>query len=133
MPGGRRGSGGGMHRGGSGRRQRRRVRGFLKPCLLAALSQGEGHGYSLLDKLSEFGFSNERLDSSLVYRALRDMAEAGWVTSHWDDDSQGPRRRVYQISPEGKVHLAEWITDLQHTRNEIDDLLQVYEKVQSER
>lgn len=122
MPGGR-----GRGRGRGRRRRGRRVRGFLKPCLLVSLTQGEGHGYSLIDRLQKFGFDSDRLDPSVVYRALRDMADSGWVTSHWDDDSQGPRRRVYQISPAGEVHLQEWVSDLKRTRDEIEGLLQIYE------
>lgn len=125
MPRGR-GRGGGRGRG--RRRRGRRVRGFLRPCLLVALSRGEGHGYSLLDRLEKFGFDSEQLDSSLVYRALRDMEEAGWVESRWDDESQGPRRRVYRILPAGEVHLKEWIADLRRTRDEIDDLVQAYQE-----
>ena len=119
--------------GGRGRGRRRRVMSFLKPCLLFMLHQGEAHGYSLLDGLDEFGFNPERLDPSLVYRALRDMEENGWVVSRWGEESQGPQRRVYQISPEGEERLDEWIEDLRKTRQEIDRLLVAYERdVQSE-
>ena len=127
MSGGGRGRGGGRHRGGG--RQRRRVRGFLKPCLLVILSQEEGHGYSLLDQLGKFGFDSEQSDPSLVYRALRDMEDAGWIESHWDDDSQGPKRRVYQILPAGKANLTEWVGDLRNVRDEISSLLETYEEV----
>lgn len=124
MPGGR---GGGRRRRGRKRRGRR-VRGFLKPCLLVILSQEKGHGYSLIDQLQQFGFDSERLDPSLVYRALRDMEEAGWVSSHWDDDSQGPKRRVYNLLPEGKSHLEEWVRDLRQTQEEIKNLVTIYEQ-----
>ena len=112
MPGGR----------GRGRRRRQRVMSFLQPCLLLMLARGEAHGYSLLDGIDEFGFNRDRFDPSLVYRALRDMEEDGWVSSRWGEESQGPKRRVYQISPEGEAHLSEWITDLRRTRIEIDAL-----------
>ena len=117
-----------MGRGKGRSRGRRRVMNFLKPCLLFMLHQGEAHGYSLLDGLGEFGFDPELLDSSLVYRALRDMEENGWVISRWGEESQGPQRRVYQISPEGEVRLGEWIADLRKTRDEIDRLLNAYEQ-----
>ena len=114
------------HGRGPGRRQR--VMRFLQPCLLLRLTRGEAHGYSLLDELNEFGFNPDRVDPSLIYRALREMEEGGWVASHWDDDSQGPKRRVYMILPEGETFLAEWINDLRRTRDEIDCLLAAYEK-----
>ena len=111
---------------GRGRRRRQRVMRFLQPCLLLILTRGEAHGYSLIDELAEFGFNPERLDPSLVYRALREMEIDGWISSRWDDDSQGPRRRFYQTLPEGETFLAEWISDLRCTRDEIDRLLAAY-------
>jgi DNA-binding PadR family transcriptional regulator len=101
---------------------------FLQPCLLLLLTRDEAHGYSLIDGLDEFGFERQRFDPSLIYRALREMEDGGWVTSRWDDDSQGPQRRVYQILPQGEAFLAEWIADLRRTRAEIDRLLASYKE-----
>ena len=122
MPGGR---------GCVGRGQRRqRVMRFLQPCLLLMLARGEAHGYSLIDELNEFGFNPDRLDPSLVYRALRDLEESGFASSRWDDDSQGPRRRVYQITPDGDDYLKAWIDDLRRTQKEIEALLSAYEHLE---
>ncbi|HUV92497.1 MAG TPA: helix-turn-helix transcriptional regulator [Anaerolineales bacterium] len=112
---------------GRGQGRRRRVMSFLQPCLLFMLKSGEAHGYSLLNGLDEFGFDLERLDPSLVYRALRDMEDSGWVVSNWGEESQGPQRRVYKILPEGEEHLVQWVADLRRTRDEIDRLLCAYE------
>lgn len=111
-------------RGGRGRRQR--VMSFLQPCLLLLLAREQAHGYSLLDGLEEFGFDRGQLDPSLLYRALRDLESADWVESYWDDDSQGPRRRVYRLLPAGEDYLAQWVADLRQTRAEIDRLLKAY-------
>jgi len=123
-----------MHRRGRGRgKRRRRVLQFLQPCLLLLLQQGEAHGYALLAELEHFGFNPERLDPTLVYRALREMEEVEMVESHWDEESQGPRRRVYTILPEGKEQLSVWINDLRRTRNEIDLLLKEFEQQKDEK
>jgi len=112
---------------GRGLGRRRRVMSFLQPCLLFMLHRGQAHGYSLLNQLDEFGFNLERLDPSLVYRALREMEESGWVISSWDEQSQGPQRRVYQILPDGEERLADWIADLRRTHDDINRLLTAYE------
>ncbi len=111
--------------------KRRRVMSFLQPCLLVMLHRRRAHGYSLLNRLGEFGFSPDMLDPSLVYRALREMEATGLVTSEWNSESRGPQRRVYRITPEGEHDLVEWTGDLARTRQEIDHLLAAYE--QSER
>lgn len=118
----------GRSRRGRGRgRRRRRVLQFLQPCLLLLLRHGEAHGYALLAELENFGFNPERLDPTLVYRALREMEEMGMVESRWDEESQGPRRRVYTLLPEGERHLFLRVEDLRRTRDEIDRLLEMYE------
>jgi len=101
---------------------------FLQPCLLLMLTRSEAHGYSLLDELAEFGFNPDRVDPSLVYRALREMEANSWVSSHWDTESQGPRRKVYKITSEGDAYLRAWVVELRHTRDEINHLLNAYEQ-----
>ena len=98
---------------------------MLEPVLLLLLHEGLSHGYALLDRLQEFGLGH--VDPSAVYRALRDMEEREWVTSTWDEKkTQGPPRRVYQLTEQGDEALAHWITDLEQTRDHIDHVLKTY-------
>ena len=41
--------------------------------------------------------------SGTIYPLLDRLERAGWVTSHWDEDVSrpGPRRRMYQLTPDG--------------------------------
>lgn len=119
-----------MPRGGRRRRWRRRgysrraVR-FLEPTLLLGLHRGPAHGYTLIEQLRDFGLAD--LDASAVYRVLRDMEDEGWVTSSWEEEqTQGPPRRVYQLTALGDEVLR-WLTqDLRGTRSMIDQLLTSY-------
>ncbi len=110
------------------RRRHQGVMGFLRPVLLFLLSRENAHGYSLLDGLTKFGFNSKQVDPSLVYRTLRDMEESGWITSHIGKESRGPQRRVYQLLPEGKNYLAELIGGLRIRRDEINNLLKIYDQ-----
>jgi DNA-binding PadR family transcriptional regulator len=93
--------------------------------LLLLLHQGLSHGYALLDRLPGYGLSD--VDPSAVYRALRNMEDREWVTSTWDEQkTQGPPRRVYQLTEQGIEALADWITELQETRAHIDHVLESY-------
>lgn len=116
--------GGGHGRRRRGRRSRRGAR-LTEPVLLLLLHEGLAHGYALLDQLQEYGLSH--VDPSAVYRALRDMEEREWVTSTWDEEkTQGPPRRVYQLTDQGDEALAHWIDDLQETRANINHVLERY-------
>ena len=120
------GQGQGKGRGwGRGRGGGRGLRRFLQPVLLLRLHQGEGHGYSLLDSLDEFGLSG--LDPSVIYRILRDMEDEGWVSSTWDEEqTQGPPRRIYRLNKEGREVLDLWAVELGQSKSRIERFLKVY-------
>lgn len=121
MPGGR--------RFGQGRGGGRRKMFFLESCLLVLLHRESGYGYSLMDGLREFGFQTDEMDISILYRALRDLESAALVTSSWDENSLGPQRRMYTITPQGEATLAEWIESMRQRRKEIESLEAAYDAV----
>jgi DNA-binding PadR family transcriptional regulator len=102
---------------------------FLESCLLVLLHREPGYGYSLMDGLKEFGFLTEEMDISILYRALRDLESAGLVVSSWGEESLGPQRRVYTITPQGEAALSEWIESLRQRRKEIEALEAAYDAV----
>ncbi len=118
--------------GGSGRRRRWRRRGcsrravrLLNPTLLLLLHHGPAHGYTLIDQLEHYGLDD--VNTSVVYRALRDMEERGWVSSRWDEErTKGPPRRVYQLTALGDEVLSWWTRDLKETREMIDHILETH-------
>ncbi len=108
-----------------GRGRGRRAVRMLEPVLLLLLHHAPAHGYTLLERLDEFGLAH--LNPSVVYRALREMEAREWVTSTWDEEqTQGPPRRVYSVVALGDEVLASWVQDLEESRRKIDYLLQVY-------
>jgi DNA-binding PadR family transcriptional regulator len=102
---------------------------FLESCLLMLLHREPGYGYSLMDGLKEFGFQTEEMDISILYRALRELEAAGLVVSSWGEDSLGPQRRMYTITPQGESALANWMQALRQRRKEIEALEAAYEAV----
>jgi PadR family transcriptional regulator, regulatory protein PadR len=104
----------------------RRIARFLEPCLLLLLREDANYGYNLLDALQGFGFAKDSIDASVLYRVLREMEQAGWVSSEWDTAGSGPSRRVYRVTHDGEEYLGWWIEDLRRTRDEIDDLITAY-------
>jgi poly-beta-hydroxybutyrate-responsive repressor len=94
--------------------------------LLLLLRGDATHGYNLLDALRRFGFTPGTVDASVVYRILREMEDAGWVSSQWNTSGSGPPRRVYTVTADGEEYLAAWINDLRRTRDEIDQFIEAY-------
>ncbi|MCJ7715308.1 MAG: helix-turn-helix transcriptional regulator [Anaerolineales bacterium] len=107
-------------------RQRRGMRLILRPSLLLMLAEGESHGYELFDQLESFGFELDDLDSSIVYRDLRDMEDMGLIGSYWEEESKGPKRRVYRILDDGRSRLTEWIDTLDSIQGRMNKLISRY-------
>lgn len=101
---------------------------FLEVCLLLLLYDEIGYGYGLIEQLVEFGFSPEDLNVSTLYRTLRKMEGEGLVTSMWEESDQGPKRRVYEITAEGKQNLEQWIKVLKMRKSRIENLIVQYDK-----
>lgn len=110
----------------------RRKMFFLESCLLVLLCRAPGYGYSLMDGLREFGFQTEQMDISILYRALRDLETLELVSGAWDENnSLGPQRRVYTITPQGENTLATWIEALRQRRREIETLEAAYDAIKN--
>ena len=105
-----------------------RIYRFVEPCLLLLLHRGSSHGYSLQERLKEFGFAEAPIDPSMVYRALREMEAQGLVTSAWDTEGSGPPRRVYQLTHQGNQHLAQWVADLRETDRVLHSFFAAYDE-----
>ncbi len=103
-----------------------RGRELLQPTLLLIMLQGPAHGYELMERLKEFSLGD--IDPSLIYRALHHLEAEGIVTSAWDEkDSQGPPRRVYHLTQDGREMLAQHLEEMKKIRQRIDDWIQAYE------
>lgn len=92
-------------------------RTFQRSCLLVALSEGQSHGYELLDAVRQMGMRGA--EAGGLYRCLRAMEEEGLVTSWWEASQSGPPRRTYTLTKIGIAARDEAILRLQ----EVCDLL----------
>ena len=54
------------------------------------------------------GITSGAVDVGQVYRTLRDLEEAGHVTSAWSTAPVGPQRREYELTAAGYAALDEW-------------------------
>jgi PadR family transcriptional regulator, regulatory protein PadR len=94
-----------VHRGWAPMGGRRR---WMEPFVLVLLAGGGAHGYSIIAQLDEMDITGTSVDVGQVYRTLRDLEEAGHVTSAWSTDPTGPRRREYRLTASGYAELDEW-------------------------
>ncbi|MDD3312885.1 PadR family transcriptional regulator [Pseudodesulfovibrio sp.] len=99
---------------------------YVQASLLMALSQGESYGYQLIQDIGEYGFLRGDAPPGMIYRHLRQMDEDGLVTSGWEAEGDGPAKRVYAITPEGREVLEAWILHMERQRDRLDAFIRRY-------
>ncbi len=101
---------------------------FLEACLLQLLSEGTAHGYALMEKLEQFGYSREAVNISTLYRILRHLEKEGCLKSVWEEGGAGPKRRVYLILENGKMELELRIRMMKSRKAHIERLIGEYDR-----
>lgn len=104
-----------------------RMERFMEPCLLLFLREERAHGYELMEKLKAFGFEGISADMATLYRTLRHLEEQGMVVSAWEEGSQGPPKRVYELTQAGQALLKDWVRTIKANRSRLDKFLAAYE------
>ena len=80
----------------------------MEPFVLVLLAGGGAHGYAITAQLEEMGITGGPVDIGQVYRTLRDLEQAGMVTSTWSAELVGPQRRDYELTDAGYAAIDEW-------------------------
>jgi DNA-binding PadR family transcriptional regulator len=106
-----------------------KMQGFMEVCLLVLLYKESGHGYGLIEQLHHFGFTEENINISTLYKTLRRMEEDKLVVSSWEQGDQGPQKRVYYITDSGKHELENWVVFLKLRKERISKLINRYEQI----
>lgn len=84
---------------------REELKGHLDLLLLAALEVDPAHGYGIIRFLKEHTAGTFDLAEGTIYPALQRLERAGLLDSGWVS-VDGRRRRVYELTDEGRRELA---------------------------
>lgn len=84
----------------------------MEPVALAALLAGSAHGYDLRRAIQELTGGEIDVDTGGLYRVLRRFESEGFATSEWDDAGNGPARRHYDMTEQGRELARDWVSHL---------------------
>ena len=88
---------------------------FIEPVLLFLLKKkGQAYGYDLASEVRKYALTDADIETSALYRTLRQLEQTACVTSTWDVDHGGPARRLYVLTSRGEQHMEEWVIVLDH-------------------
>jgi DNA-binding PadR family transcriptional regulator len=74
--------------------------GFLKLAILRLVAERRIHGYALIKEIERITSEDWRPSPGSIYPALQALVKNGLITSEADG-----RRRIYDITPAGKIVL----------------------------
>ncbi len=62
-----------------------------------------------------------------LYRTLRQLEDDRMVLSEWEEGSQGPKKRVYELTEDGLILLENWASVIRENKNRLGRFLETYE------
>ena len=75
-------------------------KGALDLCVLSCLLDEDYYGYQLTEKISK----DLKVTSATLYIILRKLKEKGFVETYLQESNEGPARKYYHITADGKRH-----------------------------
>jgi len=93
-------------------------KGVLEFCILSIISEGEIYPGDIIKRLKA---SELIVKEGTIYPLLSRLKNAELLSYNWQESTQGPPRKYYHITPQGKEFLKGLVTtweELKHAVNQ---------------
>jgi len=97
-------------------------RGAIEYCVLALLNNEDRYGFDLTRSLA--AADGLVTSEGTVYPLLTRLRQEGLVETFWQESSQGPPRRYYRLTKDGRVALKAFVVQWRRFRDTVDSLLE---------
>ncbi|MBQ0080577.1 MAG: PadR family transcriptional regulator [Alistipes sp.] len=77
-------------------------KGVIDYCVMSILKNGEAYAPSIISKLQQ---AQMIVVEGTLYPTLSRLKNAGYLTYRWEESTQGPPRKYYSLTKEGKEYL----------------------------
>ncbi len=78
-------------------------KGIMDYCVLAILASGDSYAPAIIAELKH---AEMIVVEGTLYPILTRMKNAGYLTYRWEESPQGPPRKYYTLTDEGRRYLA---------------------------
>lgn len=99
------------------------IRGHTDTIVLGILRHGDSYGYEIYKTILEKSGGLYELKEATLYSSFRRLEKDGCISSYWGDESQGGRRKYYQITSAGETLYERNKMDWEFTKDIINKLL----------
>ncbi len=79
-------------------------KGILEYCILSVLSRNSCYASDIIKELKE---AEVIVVEGTLYPLLTRQKNAGLLSYRWEESQQGPPRKYYELTEEGRKHLIE--------------------------
>ena len=83
------------------------LRGHTDTIILKLLMDGDKYGYEITKLIQTNSRGEYELKEATMYSSLKRLEGDGCINSYWGDETQGGRRKYYQITKTGKQLYSE--------------------------
>jgi PadR family transcriptional regulator PadR len=87
-------------------------KGILEYCILSVLSRNSCYASDIIKELKE---AKVIVVEGTLYPLLTRQKNAGLLSYRWEESQQGPPRKYYELTPDGR----EYLTDLDNSWKEL--------------
>lgn len=100
------------------------IRGHIDTIILRILSEGDNYGYEIIKAILRISEGQYELKEPSLYTSLKRLEGQKLISSYWGDESQGGRRKYYQVTPLGREAYVQSLEAWKVARDLIDKLLE---------
>ena len=99
------------------------LRGHTDTIILKLLMDGDKYGYEITKLIHTNSSGEYELKEATMYSSLKRLEGDGCITSFWGDETQGGRRKYYQVTKKGRQLYAENKSNWEYAKRILDNLL----------
>lgn len=99
-------------------------KGVLEICVLAMINIKDMYGYEVVDSISRV----MEVKESTIYPLLRRLTSDGYFESYIRKSEEGPDRKYYKITNEGKESLKNQVKEWDRFVYDVNYILESYRK-----
>jgi len=96
-------------------------RGAVEPCVLTMLASGPAYSHDIVRTLA--GVPGMVTSEGTVYPMLSRLRRAGLVHTSWQESPNGPPRRYYELTAEGRHAVSAFAEAWQTFRRGVDQII----------
>jgi len=95
-------------------------KGVLELCILSILEKGDAYPTEILEKLKD---AKLIVVEGTIYPLLNRLKDSGYLTYQWKESNQGPPRKYYHITPDGKKFLKELLENWEELVKSVNKII----------